>query len=250
MNSTNTDSKSWTNSNKTTSLNICGFAIVCLSTLLTFFASSGKTQEALNKRAVLTKLSEVYSNAERANMNDSEWATLYEKIERINRVILGVGQGSGAPDQERGQLICVSRDNDNNNPYQLAYRGSDFIVNKLSRMILPKNECETAITHSRNMRGQFATCVSRDADSQNPYGIAFYDVRTKKLTQGEGVGSFDICLKTLDGAIFTGRSIAFCTSRDRDGQGPYDRKVYDSESNSIRSGGESFRSIDECLQAR
>lgn len=84
-------------------------------------------------------------------------------------------------------LMCVSKDRDGMNPFQLArFSGSDF--SRIERTVTKtKNECLSFLQSLTPRRGQVLFCTSRDNDGMNPYVAVGLNLRSGALQVGTEV---------------------------------------------------------------
>lgn len=82
-------------------------------------------------------------------------------------------------------LMCVSRDNDGQNPYQIAALAGDVLTKIQGTVVRSKSDCDQTLAKLRADRsGQAVLCVSRDQDGQSPYTAISIDLTSLSVQRG------------------------------------------------------------------
>jgi hypothetical protein len=81
-------------------------------------------------------------------------------------------------------VMCVSRDNDGRNPYQLAVLNGTQISRVQRTMVNSKDECLSLLQTLRPRREGMTFCTSRDNDGRNPYVAAILNLSSNSVQVG------------------------------------------------------------------
>ena len=99
-----------------------------------------------------------------------------------------------------GLLLCISRDNDGNQPWQMTFVKGQM-VERISQTTMSNfSTCQQTIRRSqyKYILNQLNFCTSRDGDGMNPYVAASIDLASKSLQKGtEMFQSMDACFSFL-----------------------------------------------------
>jgi hypothetical protein len=155
---------------------------------------------------------------------------------RANRVCeFGGGGGGGG---SHGALLCVSRDNDGQDPWMLAALTSQGTATKIAGTVYgPNVQCQDALHSMRTINhGESLLCISRDNDGQNPWLMASYNESTQQLTRiaNTNHADFQTCIESIRATReWNGRSFS-CVSRDNDGRDPWILSAMDGAGQVVR----------------
>ena len=213
----------------------------------TFLALTASAQ-ALDARADIGGLlTRIQQDLKSTRLSDKELLSVRDQLQKIDRQLLGQG---GVVDNRGGgrlsNLVCTSRDNDNQEPFQLAVNQPDFSVVKVAGAVLHRADCDQAVAKAVNLRGATLTCVSRDNDGQNPFSLVAIDQASASIQKINTFGNINDCFNALSTARRSQSAVEICGSRDNDGQSPYVHFVYSLQDKSIRTVGSVFNTIDQC----
>ena len=170
-------------------------------------------------------------------------------LERTLDILTDQGHDPGPRPSPRGSLSCVARDNDGQNPWVLAVK--DPITLRKTKLpasnIGSLNNCNIAKENAIFVRNSVFVCIARDNDGQNPYVIAHY--RDNKLVRKvNNLGSLDNCVSALRNAARSHAAVAFCATRDNDGQNPYVEMSVVADTGAIHRAG-SYSNLQQCLSS-
>ncbi|MCK6597017.1 MAG: hypothetical protein L6Q37_01525 [Bdellovibrionaceae bacterium] len=164
-------------------------------------------------------------------------------LESIRRIMNNSSDPTDFPDYS-----CVSRDNDGRNPYVLGYRNGVDVVRIPGESFSTKEDCQTALASTRQVRRRTLLCVSRDSDGRTPYQLSILDgAKINKIPYTVSSDKSQ-CQQTLKELKTQGQNVIFCTSRDNDGRTPYIAISLNLIDISVKKGSETFTNISDCKQ--
>jgi hypothetical protein len=208
------------------------------------FSVSAHAQDS--KREMRLLLSDISRELDITNAPESDLQIAKSDLARALEIL----RNGGRTGPSEIDILCVSRDNDGNEPYNLAIRDPrDFSLKKIPGAVLHKADCESA-TRSAITLGRVAyVCASRDGDANTPYGVFAVDDMGESLKM-KAVGTFAQCESALAGALRTRQAAAVCMSRDNDGNTPWARFTYNVTNKTVQQVGDTFSSLDACNASR
>lgn len=174
-------------------------------------------------------------------LSSQDQAEISRKLQEIREIIRGGGQSSG-------QYVCVSRDNDGQNPWVIGVREGVTVTRITQAQYSTKTGCEGALSAARDIRGSLLICTSRDNDGQNPYQIGLLQGKSLIKVVSSIVSTQSECSEMVRSIRVQGRLATFCGSRDNDGRSPYVAVALDLSTGQVTKGSESFSSIQQCRQ--
>jgi hypothetical protein len=227
------------------------FKFTVLSLTLALVAVNAGAQNRRVSRGSGDVVDRAYATAERlerrvGRLNPTEIKQIEASLERINSLLGGGGR------RDDSELVCVSRDNDNSNPYMLGYRPDPITVIRLPGTVMGSKEaCENARTNVRELdMDRNLTCVTRDNDGSNPWMLAIIDSQARTATKivGTAAANYAACTTTMMEAREVRRQgLGMCVSRDNDGSNPYVVAILSPEGNLAR-GNEVHANYTECMK--
>ena len=145
--------------------------------------------------------------------------------------------------------LCVSRDNDNNRPFVLAYKGFADVTRITGAVFNSKEDCEASLQNGQSVGDRFFACASRDNDGSHPYKIVSLNGTTSALMlQRSVLGSLDDCYAATRAMQVRPEGVLYCGSKDNDGTAPYAQTGYKYDGTYVQSR-EDYRSLSECTSA-
>lgn len=147
----------------------------------------------------------------------------------------------------RLEYKCISRDNDGQRPYVLAIRDTaTYQMTKISNLVFTSTQdCENTLNEAMLIDDDVYVCASRDRDGQRPYSLY-----TLNRGQADRINlsfpSISGCKDSLLKSRITSEVVALCSSRDNDGQRPYNIFTINRRSGNLNSVPESYNSIEQC----
>ncbi len=177
--------------------------------------------------------------------------TLLRVRERLRSTLdLLSGIAPPPPPVASRSLVCLARDNDGRDPWILGVK--DPITLRQSALpfsnIGSRANCEAVKNSAVTVRDSIFTCVTRDNDGQNPWTISHYrdGVLVSRLNT---LGSLANCVNALNHAARSSQAVAFCATRDNDGQAPWIQMSVVAATGEIHRAG-SYGSLEQCLSAK
>ena len=174
----------------------------------------------------------------------------YQQEQDINRSLDDiVATMRGGQQQPQGSLTCVSRDNDNRDPWILAYEENPLTITRFPQAVFgTQQNCQNMITTMRSLDGyRNLFCSTRDGDGRDPWQLTIFDEmsRTVKVVPGSSVGNLAACSVAMNGAQLYGDDLAMCVTRDNDGRDPWVLIMYKANG-SVEKRNEVFSSYAQC----
>jgi hypothetical protein len=160
--------------------------------------------------------------------------------------ILASLQNQPAP----GRLyICVSRDNDNNRPFVLAYKGFADVTRIPGAVFNSKEDCEASLQNGQAVGDRYFACASRDNDGSHPFKIVSLNGTTNALMlQRSILSTLDDCFAATRAMQVRPEGVLYCGSRDNDGSSPFAQTGYKYDGSYVQSR-EDYRSLSDCTSA-
>lgn len=84
-------------------------------------------------------------------------------------------------------LMCLSRDNDGRDPYQIAVINGTSVTRIQRTMTTSLDSCLNLMRSLRFTQGQATFCTSRDNDGRSPFVAAVLDIRSLQIQTGTEV---------------------------------------------------------------
>ncbi len=140
---------------------------------------------------------------------------------QVSRHLDGILSALNGTGTERN-YICVSRDNDNNRPYVLAYRDFAETVRITGAAFDSKQECEQSLGASEYKMGRLFLCASRDQDGNRPYQmVALNGANKASALQRSVLGTMADCQASVHAMKQALEGVLYYGSRDNDGNRPF-----------------------------
>lgn len=173
-----------------------------------------------------------------------------DQIQRIARNLESIRRimNNSSDPTDYPEYSCVSRDNDGRSPYALGYRNGVDVVRIPGESFSTKEDCQTALLSTRQVRRKTLLCVSRDSDGRSPYQLSILDgAKINKIPNTVSNDKLQ-CQQALKELKSQGQNVIFCTSRDNDGRSPYIAISLNLIDFSVKKGSEVFTDISGCKQ--
>lgn len=201
-------------------------------TLIPALAQAGSlTDKAYQVAAQLGSLESSLTPAQQAAVN------------RQLDTILASLQNQPAPGRN---YLCVSRDNDGNRPFVVAYKDFATVTRIPGAVFQSMQDCQQSLSGGQAVGDRLFACASRDNDGSNPYKIVALNGTTNALMlQRSVLRTLEDCLTATRALQTRPEGVLYCGSRDNDGAAPFTQTGYKYDGSFVQSR-EEYRSLDEC----
>lgn len=173
-------------------------------------------------------------------LSEKQKVEISQLLRQARQVMMGGGPS---------QYICVSRDNDNAQPYVFAIRQGVQTTRIKGEQFSTMQACQDGITKMIPMRnGSSLTCASRDSDGAQPFVIGLIQDGVLSKFPDTQVSTMDQCRDLMAKAVqsLNRGKMTLCVSRDRDGAQPYVAAEIDLQTRSVTKGSDTFSDMNSC----
>jgi hypothetical protein len=174
-----------------------------------------------------------------SSLSSSQQAQVARDLDHLMSVL------NGTPTPDRSYL-CVSRDNDNNRPYVLAYKDFANVVRIQSAAYNSMEECQQALANGQRINENLFVCATRDNDGSNPWKmVAINGGSGSVMLQRSVLNTLADCITASRAMQVRPEGVLYCGSRDNDGGRPFAQTGYKLDGTFVQ-GRDEYETLGDC----